>query len=59
MGTLPDKLFHRYIVKRVDNLFFEVSDDDLIEYAALPLEQFYDSKNRFVSAKKVQFGNSR
>ena len=59
MGTLPDKLFHRYIVKRADNLFFEVSDNDLIEYAALPLEQFYDSKNRFVSAKKVQFGNSR
>lgn len=59
MGDLPNKLFHRYIIERADNLFFEVSEDDLIEYAALPLEQFYDNKNRFVSAKKVQLGNRR
>lgn len=58
-SSMPDKLFHRYIIDRADNIFFEVPDDDLIEYAALPLEQFYDNKNRFVSAKKVQLGNRR
>ena len=26
----------------------------LVEFAALPIEQFYDSKNRFVSSNKVQ-----
>jgi len=51
---IPFKLLHRYIVKRADNLFFEVPDKDLVEFAALPIEQFYDSKNRFVSANKVQ-----
>ena len=58
-SSMPDKLFHRYITGRAENIFFEVPDDDLIEYAALPLEQFYDNKNRFVSAKKVQLGNRR
>lgn len=58
-SSMPDKLFHRYIIDRADNIFFEVPDEDLIEYAALPLEQFYDNKNRFVSAKKVQLGNRR
>jgi len=51
---IPFKLLHRYIIKRADNLFFEVPDEDLVEFAALPIEQFYDSKNRFVSSNKVQ-----
>ena len=51
---IPFKLLHRYIIDRADNLFFEVPDKDLIEIAALPIEQFYDSKNRFVSSNKVQ-----
>ena len=51
---IPSKLIHRYIFKRADNLFFKIPDKDLIDYAALNLEEFRDSKNRFVSAKKVQ-----
>jgi len=53
------KLLHRYIIKRADNLFFEVPDKELVEFAALPIEEFRDSKNRFVSANKVQSGNRR
>jgi hypothetical protein len=51
---IPFKLLHRYIINRADNLFFEVPDEDLIEFAALPIEQFYDKNNRFVSSSKVQ-----
>ena len=51
---IPFKLLHRYIINRADNLFFEVPDEDLIEFAALPIEQFYDTNNRFVSSSKVQ-----
>lgn len=51
---IPFKLLHRYIISRADNLFFEVPDEDLIEFAALPIEQFYDKNNRFVSSSKVQ-----
>jgi len=57
--TIPMKLLHRYIIKRADNLFFEVPDKELVEFAALPIEEFRDSKNRFVSANKVQSGNRR
>lgn len=57
--TIPMKLLHRYIVKRADNLFFEIPEEELVEFAALPIEQFYDNQNRFVSAKKIQSGNSR
>ena len=52
--TIPKKLLHRYIMDRTDNLLFEVPEEELIEFAALPLEQFYDKNNRFVSARKVQ-----
>jgi len=51
---IPFKLLHRYIINRADNLFFEVPDTDLVEFAALPIEQFYDNKNRFISSNKVQ-----
>lgn len=51
---IPMKLIHRYILNRADNLFFEIPEKELVEFAALPIEQFYDSNNRFVSAKKVQ-----
>jgi len=51
---IPMKLVHRYILNRADNLFFEIPEKELVEFAALPIEQFYDSNNRFVSAKKVQ-----
>lgn len=56
---IPFKLLHRYIISRADNLFFEVPEEELIEFAALPIEQFYDSKNRFVSKKKVQLGKRK
>jgi hypothetical protein len=56
---IPFKLLHRYIISRADNLFFEVPEEELVEFAALPIEQFYDSKNRFVSKKKVQLGSRK
>ena len=56
---IPLKLLHRYIISRADNLFFEVPESELIEFAALPIEQFYDSQNRFVSKKKVQQGKRK
>ena len=56
---IPLKLLHRYIVNRADNLFFEVPESELVEFAALPIEQFYDARNRFVSKKKVQQSNRR
>lgn len=56
---IPFKLLHRYIISRADNLFFEVPESELVEFAALPIEQFYDGQNRFVSKKKVQQGNRR
>lgn len=56
---IPLKLLHRYIISRADNLFFEVPEEELVEFAALPIEQFYDSKNRFVSKKKVQLGSRK
>ena len=52
--SIPSKLLHRYIFNRADNLFFKVPEKELVEFAALPIEQFRDSKNRFVSATKVQ-----
>ena len=51
---IPFKLLHRYIIDRADNIFFEVPEDELVEFAALSLEQFYDNRNRFVSSNKVQ-----
>lgn len=51
---IPPKLLHRYIFARADNLFFKVPDKDLIDFAALTLEEFRDNKNKFVSARKVQ-----
>jgi hypothetical protein len=56
---IPLKLLHRYIISRADNLFFEVPESELVEFAALPIEQFYDSQNRFVSKKKVQQGKRK
>ena len=56
---IPLKLLHRQIISRADNLFFEVPEEELVEFAALPIEQFYDSKNRFVSKKKVQLGSRK
>lgn len=52
--SIPSKLLHRYIFNRADNLFFKVPEEELVEFAALPIEEFRDSKNRFVSATKVQ-----
>jgi len=52
--SIPSKLLHRYIFSRADNLFFKVPEEELVEFAALPIEEFRDSKNRFVSATKVQ-----
>jgi len=51
---IPPKLLHRYIFAKADNLFFKVRDKDLMDYAALTLEEFRDNKNRFISAAKVQ-----
>lgn len=51
---IPSKLLHRYIFAKADNLFFKVRDKDLMDFAALTLEEFRDSKNKFVSATKVQ-----
>jgi hypothetical protein len=56
---IPFKLLHRYIISRADNLFFEVPEEELVEFAALPIEQFYDSKNRFFSKKKSQLGSRK
>jgi len=55
--TIPMKLIHRYIPKRADNLFFKVPETELIEFSALPIEEFRDNKNRFVSAAKIQSSN--
>ena len=55
--TIPMKLIHRYISKRADNLFFKVPETELIEFSALPIEEFRDNKNRFVSAAKIQSSN--
>lgn len=52
--SIPPKLIHRYIFDRADNLFFKVPDEELVEFAALPIEEFRDNKNRFLSAAKVQ-----
>ena len=52
--SIPSKLLHRYIFNRADNMFFKVPEKELVEFAALPIEEFRDSKNRFVSAAKVQ-----
>jgi len=41
-------------MEKADNIFFKVPETDVLEMATLPLEQFYDSRNKFVSAKKVQ-----
>jgi len=52
--SIPSKLLHRYIFNRADNMFFKVPEKELIEFAALPIEEFRDNRNRFVSAAKVQ-----
>ena len=52
--NIPKSLWHRYIIDKADNLFFKIPESDVLEMAVLPLEQFYDSRNKFVSAKKVQ-----
>ena len=51
--NIPKSIWHRYIIDKADNLFFKIPED-VLEMAVLPLEQFYDSRNKFVSAKKVQ-----
>jgi hypothetical protein len=56
---IPIKLLHRYIISRADNIFFEVPEKELVEFAALPIEEFRDGNNRFVSAKKVQLSRSK
>jgi len=52
--NIPKSLWHRYIIDKADNLFFKIPESDVLEMAVLPLEQFYDSRNKFVSATKVQ-----
>ena len=52
--NIPKSIWHRYIIDKADNLFFKIPESDVLEMAVLPLEQFYDSRNKFVSAKKVQ-----
>tara|TARA_B100001057_G_C22780506_1_gene923444 strand:+ start:671 stop:1123 length:453 start_codon:yes stop_codon:yes gene_type:complete len=52
--NIPPYLWHRYIIDKADNLFFKIPESDVLEMAVLPLEQFYDNRNKFVSAKKVQ-----
>ena len=52
--NIPKSLWHRYIIDKADNLFFKIPEEDVLEMAVLPLEQFYDNRNKFVSAKKVQ-----
>ena len=53
-ANIPRSIWHRYIIDKADNLFFKIPESDVLEMAVLPLEQFYDSRNKFVSAKKVQ-----
>jgi len=53
-ANIPKSIWHRYIIDKADNLFFKIPESDVLEMAVLPLEQFYDSRNKFVSAKKVQ-----
>lgn len=51
---LKDYLIHRYIPEKADNIFFNIPNNDLLDYAALNIEQFYDSNNRFLSSTKIQ-----
>tara|TARA_B100001989_G_scaffold2567_1_gene1763 strand:- start:825 stop:1277 length:453 start_codon:yes stop_codon:yes gene_type:complete len=51
---IPPYLWHRYIIDKADNLFFKIPESDVLEMAVLPLEQFYNDRSKFVSAKKVQ-----
>lgn len=51
---IKDYLLHRYIPEKADNIFFQVEDKDIIDFAALTIEQFYDSNNRFMSSTKIQ-----
>ena len=53
-ANIPRSIWHRYIIDKADNLFFKIPESDVLEMAVLPLDQFYDSRNKFVSAKKVQ-----
>jgi len=53
-ANIPKSIWHRYIIDKADNLFFKIPESDVLEMAVLPLEQFYDSRNKFVSAKSVQ-----
>ena len=41
-------------MEKADNLFFRIPEEDVLEMVTLPLEQFYDNRNKFVSASKVQ-----
>ena len=52
--TIPKFIWHRYIMEKADNLFFRIPEEDVLEMVTLPLEQFYDNRNKFVSASKVQ-----
>lgn len=52
--TIKDHLIHRYIPEKADNIFFSIDEKDLLDYAALNIEQFYDSNNRFLSSTKIQ-----
>jgi hypothetical protein len=51
---IKEHLLHRYIPEKADNIFFKIEDKDLVDYAALNIEQFYDSNNRFLSSTKIQ-----
>jgi len=51
---IKDYLLHRYIPEKADNIFFQVEDKDIVDFAALTIEQFYDSNNRFMSSIKIQ-----
>lgn len=51
---IKEYLLHRYIPEKADNIFFTVEDKDIIDFAALNIEQFYDSNNRFMSSIKIQ-----
>ena len=53
-GNIPRYIWHRYIMEKADNLFFKIPEEDVLQMAALPLEQFYDKRNKFISAKSVQ-----
>lgn len=43
---LPEKTLHYYIPKKADNLFFELSVEDVTILSQLPLEKFHENRRR-------------